>query len=264
MQPVELIESLATHRTAILAFVLALAAALAGRALRWPLLAGIAAGLGILGGWWLTFGLITASPRQLPERLPLLALMMLAVVVALAVPARERAWLAWPATIAGAAAAGWWMAGAPLVRADLLRAWPPLLGIGGATLALAWAARARCAGVAAAAALLAGLLLAPLPGPQLVLGGVVLAAALGAACVPDRGAAPSAVEALPLAAAVVGLAALPVLARGQAADWLVAAGPLAAVALGLPLGARLGGRWGAWAGAALVAAGCAVFAFLIR
>ncbi|MGG5812003.1 hypothetical protein, partial [Falsiroseomonas sp. CW058] len=120
-------------RGALAAAVLGLAVALAGGWLRRPRLAALAGGIGVLGGWWLTFGLLTATPRQLAERLPLLMLaMVLAAGLGGGAVARWR-WLAVPLALAGAAAAGWWMAGAPLVAADLRRAAPVLASVAAVT-----------------------------------------------------------------------------------------------------------------------------------
>lgn len=260
----DVIATLDLQRGPALALVVALGLALAARALRRPLPVGLAGGVAVLVGWWLTFGLLTASPRQLPERLPLLLLMLLlATLILLPLALRWRR-LAPVAALLGALAAGWWMAGAPLVRADLQRAAPVLLAVASATLLLALRMAPRWSFLAAAASLLAGLLLVPLPGPPPVLGAVLVAAALGAAWVPARGEAAPAVAALPVAGAITGLAALPVIARGVPADWAVAAAPLCAVLLGIPLGGWLAGRTGAALGAILAGGGCAFFAFLIR
>jgi hypothetical protein len=241
MPVLDLIESLQLHRGAALAFAVALCLAAVARLLRRPLPPGIAAGAGLLAGWWLTFGLLTASPRQLPERLPPLALMLLLATVLLLPPTRRWPRLGLPATLLGALLAGWWMAGAPLVRADLTRGAAELAAVAAATV-----------------------LLAPMPGPQAVLAAVLVAATLGALVVPPRQGGSPALSALPVAGAIMALAALPVIARGAPADWTVAAAPLLTVVLGIPLGARLGGRGGAVLGALLAAAGCGIFAFLIR
>ena len=121
---------------ALPALVAALGLALAGRVLRQPWLAGLAAGVGLLLGWWWIFGTLTASPRQLPERLPLLALGLLGFAGLGCMMSR---WAAGRviAAMGGVLATGWWMAGAPLTVADLLAALPVLAGVAtGAALAL--------------------------------------------------------------------------------------------------------------------------------
>jgi hypothetical protein len=260
----DLIASLQLERGAALAFAVALGLGVLARLLRRPLPCGIAAGAGVLAGWWLTFGLLTASPRQLPERLPALALMLLLAAILLLPPARRWPRLGLPATLLGALLGGWWMAGAPLVRADLARGAAELAAVAAATVLLACAPGPRWAGFAAASALLGGLLLAPMPGPQAVLAAVLVAATLGALAAPPRPGGSAALAALPVAGAIMAVAALPAMARGAPADWAVAAAPLLTAALGIPLGARLGGGLGAALGAVLAATGCGIIAFLIR
>jgi hypothetical protein len=245
----------------------ALAVALAARAWRRPLFGAAAGGIGVLAGWWFALGLLTASPRQLPERLPLLMLMLVLAAPLTAAAERRWRWLALPLAGLGALAAGWWMAGAPLWLPDLRQAAPVLAGVAVATLVLALRGGPRWAGPVATAALLAGLHLAPMVGPFRMLGLVLLAATVAAALVPTaRGAtAHPALAALPVAGALAALAALPLVMRGAAADVAVAAAPLAALALGAPLGARLaGGRLGAPLGAMLAGAASAGVAFLLR
>ncbi|MGK7865725.1 hypothetical protein [Falsiroseomonas sp. E2-1-a20] len=199
------------------AMLAALAVLLAAR--RWAWLGGLAAGVGVLAGWWWVFGSLPASPRQLPERLPLLALAVLAWTAL---------GLGWRApgsamAVAGALGAGWWMAGAPRTLPDLVQA-APVLG----AVALYVLLALRGAGwvpVLAAATLLVGLVLAGLPGPGPLLGAVLLVASLMARFAPAGGA----LAALPFAAALAALAAVPVLARGAPADWVAAAVPLLVV-----------------------------------
>ena len=100
-----------TFMPAALALGGSLGVAAAGRALRRPWLGALAAGVGLLLGWWGIFGLLTASPRQLPERLPLLAVALLGFA-ALGAAAPRRPLVGLLAAAAGAMAAGWWMAGA--------------------------------------------------------------------------------------------------------------------------------------------------------
>jgi hypothetical protein len=260
----DLIDLLRPYHGAALALLAALAAGFAAHALRRPALGSIAAGIGTLAGWWLSFGLLTASPRQLPERLPLLMLVLVLAVPLLGLLARRWRWLALPALVLGAVWVGWWMSGAPRVLPDLRRAAPVLAAVALATLVLAQRGGPRWAGPVAAGALLAGLAAARLPGPYVVLGAALLAAAIGASLAAPRGAAPTDVKALPLAGALAGLAAIPVLARGAPADWAAAAAPLLALALGAPLGARLLGRFGAPIGAVVFGGSATASALLMR
>lgn len=261
----DLIESFRPYHGAALAFVAALAAALAARALRRPLLAGAAAGIGVLAGWWFSFGLLTATPRQLPERLPLLLLVLVLLAPLLGLAARRWRWLLLPGVVLGAFWTGWWMAGAPRVLPDLARAAWVLGGVAAATLLLALRSGPAWAPPVAAGALLAGLAGASLPGPYLVLGAALLAAACGAAAVPDgRGAGATTLAALPVGGALAGLGVIPLLSRGAPADWAAASAPLVALLVGAPLGGRLLGRAGAALGAILVGGSLAAVAFLWR
>jgi len=232
------------------------------------MVAASAAGLGVLAGWWLVFGLLTASPRQLAERLPALMLAMVVLAALLGLPARRWSRLAPALAALALLVAGWWMAGAPLTVADGQRALPVLLGVA----ALGWVLAVRATPMRApfaAAALLAGLWAAAMPGPQLVLGAALLAAALG-----GMGAASpfGAVAAVPLAAGMAALAAVPMIARGGAADGFAVAAPVAALWLGpwlatcLPgrLPGRLLGRLAPGLGAVLAAAPFVAAAYLLR
>ncbi len=249
-------------RGAVPAFLLALAVGVAARRLGRPALAGAAAGIGVLAGWWVTFGLLTASPRQLPERLPLLMLGLAVLVPAALRLAARAAWIGPALAGLGAAGVGWWMAGAPLVAPDLARAWPVLAGVAALALGLALRLAGGWRGPLAAAALLGGLVAAGLPGPQPVLGAVLLAAALGAAA--GGAAAPGVLAALPLAGGLAALAAIPVLARGAPADWAAGAAPAVALWLGGALGALLPGRAAAPVGAGLAGAAAVLAAWLLR
>jgi hypothetical protein len=254
-------------QAALVAGAVALAVALAGRVAGRPLLGATAAGIGVLVGWWFAFGLLTASPRQLPERLPMLMLPLVLAAPVTGAAARRWRWLGVPLAALGAVWAGWWMAGAPLWLPDLGRAVVTFAGVALATLLLALAGGARWARPVAAAVLFAGLLVAPLPGPARVLGAALLAAALAAALVRPAKGAPALLAALPIAAALAALAAIPLLARGAAADWAVAAAPLAALLVGAPLGSGLVGlrraAWGGVGGAALAGGLCVGAAFLL-
>jgi hypothetical protein len=249
---------------ALLGFAVALGVALGGARLGRPLLGAAAGGFGVLAGWWLSFGLLTATPRQLPERLPLLMLGLL-VLLPLALAARRWPGLRWPLALPGALWAGWWMGGAPRILPDLERAAPVLVGVGLATLLLAGRGGPRWAMPVAAAALLAGLAVAAQPGPQPMLAAALAAAALAVSLVPaGRGALAAPAAALPLAGGMAALAAIPLLARGAAADWAAAAAPLVALLIGPVLGARLHRRFGAPIGAALAGAAAVLAAWALR
>ncbi|WP_203072687.1 hypothetical protein [Falsiroseomonas ponticola] len=213
----------------LVALLVAAAVAGAARLGRRPALAALAAAAGLLAGWWWTMGLVTASPRQLPERLPLLAAALL-LLAALGIAAARGGRFAGLATMgAGALATGWWMAGAPRTGADLAASLHVLAAVTALALLLlrrdaAWSAPA------AALVLLAALVLARLPGPGVVLGVAAAGAALGGALAgalagPAARRAPL-LPAMPLAGGMAALAALPVLARGAAADWAAAAAPV--------------------------------------
>jgi hypothetical protein len=259
-----LLDSLRPWTAAAVGFAVALLAALGARAARRPALLAVAAGIGVLAGWWFAFGLITATPRQLPERLPVL---MLALVVATPLVARLASrwrWAAWPLAALGALWVGWWMAGAPRVWPDLERAAPVLAGATLATLLLAARGAPRWAMPVAAAALLAGLIAAMPPGPPRLLGAVVAAASLAALAAGRSAGVHPALAALPVAGALAALGAVPLVARGVASDWAAAAAPFAALWLGAPLGARVGREAGAAVGACLLGGGCAALAYLLR
>jgi hypothetical protein len=226
------------------------AAAALGTALLWALLlrlagrrdlAALGAGAGLALGWVLTLGLPTASPRQLPERLPLLALAGLLAGLVLAQWGRGRARLTGIGAALLVLAAGWWLAGAPLVPADLRRGALALLALSLLAAGVLLELRSPGRAAAALALLLAGFWLAAPAGPWLVLAAAALAAALGGLA---GGPAWGTAAALPVALGLAGLAAGPVLARGAAADWTAAAAGLAALWLGPALAARIGGRFG--------------------
>jgi len=263
---IQLLDSLHPRHGAPVAAAVALGIALVARWLGRPLLAGAAAGIGTLAGWWMVLGLLTASPRQLPERLPLLMLALVLAAPASAAIARRAAWVAPVLLALGALATGWWMAGAPLVVPDAGRAAPLLAGVSAATLLLALRSGPRWAAPVAAGALLAGLAAAGLRGPGPALGAAILAAVIAAALVPSGrgGAAHPALSALPVAGALAALAAIPIVARGAPADWAAGAAPLVALLAGAPAGARLHARFGAPAGAVLGGAVAAATAFLLR
>ncbi|MBW8268961.1 hypothetical protein [Caldovatus aquaticus] len=224
-----------------------------------------AAAVGLCAGWLSVLPPVAASPRQLVERLPLLVLA--AFAGGLAVEALRSLWPRLAAAVLPACGVlamlgcGWWMAGAPVAQADLWRAAPVAAGVAaGAGLAL-WRLRDAWRAAAVAAALAAGLWAGrAAAGPGVLLAVAALLASAGAALAvraADLGVAARGTLALGLAA----LAALPVLARGRAADWAAAAAPALAMLLGPAIGGRLPGRrlgpaigWVAAAAPAVVAA----------
>lgn len=211
-------------------------------------LAALGAGLGVAAGWALTLGVPVASPRQLAERLPLLALAASAASLPFALWAARRAWSFALGTVLLLVAGAWWLAGAPATAADLRRALVPVLVLGGLSGLAALELRSPLRAAAAFAFLLGAVWIAPPAGPWPVLAVVGIAAALGAW---PAGGTWTAAPALPLALSLTGVAAGPVLARGAAADWTGSAAPLAALALGPVLAARIGGKAGPALGWAL-------------
>lgn len=241
---------------------LALAAALgwagACRLLRRRELGALGAGIGIAAGWWLLLGLPAASPRQILERLPMLAVAGAAAGLLLAVVAGSaRGMAAAVLAAAGLLAGAWWLGGMPLAPADLRRAAVTLLALAVLMLGLALALRGAWQAMAAGAVLAGGLWIAAPPGgPWLALAACLPAAALGAAVAgPAWGGAAAR---LPMALALGAVAAAPVLGRGAAADWAAAAAPVAALWLGPALAGQLRGRaapvlgWGLASGLPLV------------
>ena len=258
---------LAPWQGPVAAVLVALAWAGLCRLLRRMDLAGLGAGLGLAAGWLLTLGLLTGSPRQLPERLPALALAgaSLGLVLALApAPTGRRplrgGWAAGLLAALGLLGAGWWLAGGPLTPADLQRAIVPLLALAALGAAALLALRGPLPATAALALLAAGLWLFGPLGPWFVLALVAAGASLGA--LPGGGW--SLAPALPLAIALAALAAGPVLARGAGTDWLVVAAPFAALWIGPSLGGRIGGRAGVPLGWALAGGIPLIFVWLLH
>ena len=225
---------------------LALATAWAGL-LRWrrrPLTAGLGLALATLLGVVLLLGLTLASPRQLAERLPVLALA--AATLALPLAWGRRGWLAFLLGLLAAGFTGWWMAGGPLTEADLLRAAPAGLALMLLVPLVQLEAAPPWRGVLAAVALLAGLLASGIPGPWVMLGLILLSASFGQQLA-GGGAMPDSAR-LPFAMLLAALLAGPLLARGAAADWAAALAPLAP----LLLGPRLTGRLKGWRAGLLI------------
>jgi hypothetical protein len=202
-------------------------------------LAALGVPLGLAVGWAATLGISIASPRQLAERLPLLALAGFGGALFLALLATRRAW----SLVLGAglllAGGAWWLAGAPLTAADLRRALVPLLALGGVSALASLELRSPLRATTAFALLLAAVWIVGPAGPWLVLATVGMAAALGSL---PAGAHWPAAAAVPLALGLAGLAAGPVIARGAAPDWTAAAAPFAALSLGPVLASHIGGR----------------------
>lgn len=227
-----------TEATAPLA-TLALALLWAGL-FRWrkrPATAGLGLALGAVLGVTLLLGLVNASPRQLAERLPVLA--CAALLLALPLAFGRRAWLLVVLAVLGALATGWWMAGGPLTEADLLRAAPVLLALILLAPLILLEAVPPWRAVLAALALLAGMLASGLVGPWVLLALILVAATFGQQAA-GGGVMPDSAR-LPFAMLLVALIAGPILARGAAADWAAALAPLAPLLLGARLGTRLKG-----------------------
>lgn len=209
--------------------------------LRWrrrPLTAGLGLAFGAALGVTLLLGVMLPSARQLPERLPVLAL----VAAGLALPLAwgRRGWLAALLGLLGAVFTGWWMAGGPLTEADLVRAAPAGLALMLLVPLVQIEAAPPWRGVLASVALLAGLLASGIPGPWVMLGLILLSAAFGQQLA--GGGAMTDPARLPFAMLLAALLAGPLLARGSAADWAAALAPLAP----LLLGPRLTGRLKGW------------------
>lgn len=204
------------------------------RAGEWP---GMAIPLAVLVALTLLLGGLAASPRQLGERLPMLALLLSAP--ALLATAWRRRWVGWVALGLAALLAGWWMSGGAVRALDLARAWPVLAAVAvaallpGVALGFAWQGVLLPVG-------LAGLLLihAP-PGPWAEAAALLALAGLAAAAYGPVLPLAGQVALGPMLAA---LAAGPVIARGRTLDIALAA-LLAAVAL-------LGLVWRGWKGQA--------------
>lgn len=208
--------------------VLGLCGVLLHRFARLPGLAAAAMPLGLLLGFLLLIGGIQASPRQLAERLPLLALLLLAP--ALLACRWPRPWLGWVLLAIAAVLTGWWMGGGALYGPDLTRALPAMLGVAAAAGLGGVAMRGAWQGALLPCGLAAMLLAAAPPGPwadlALVLAVVALTGLAWGARLPAAGW-------LCLGPAMAALAAGPVLALGRGLDWALAAALLAAAIMGM-------------------------------
>jgi hypothetical protein len=240
-----LLDAVQAYQGPAIALGLGLAWAALFSALRRPGIASCALVLALLAGSIAVMGPVTASPRQLPERVPGLVLALLVLALPLV------AWPRLPAMAAcGTIAAlftGWWVGGAPLHGADALRAAPAMVSLALLAALLLLEARDRWRSLLAAGALAAGLWASGVVGPWAMLGLMLLGSAASLAVAPGPAAW------LPLAPVIAVLAAGPVLARGAAADWMALAAPLSVLLIGgrLAAGAR-GWRGWAWLVAAAV------------
>jgi hypothetical protein len=227
-------------RGPLLALVVALAWAGLLRALRRPDLAALGAGIGLAAGVVMTLGMVPGSPRQLPERLPLLALGGALLGLVLAVAGARRGVLAAGLVAIGLSAGAWWLVGAPMPGPDLRRGTLALASIAALLVGLALALRGPWQAAYAAAILAAGLWLSAPFGPWLVLAVIVLGAALGGVVAGPLWAAPAR---LPVALGLGALLAGPVIARGSALDWTIGAGPVLALLVVPLIEAEFPGRW---------------------
>lgn len=245
----------------VIAAAVALLVAAVGRVLKRPRLAAAAAGIGLVAGFVAVSGVISASPRQLAERLPALGILALMAGLVAAVPRRGfRA----AGLVLGVALGAWWMAGAPLHPADAVRAAPVALALLLAMGVVVWRGGEVPGAAVAWAGLAAALIGAAARGPQPAYALAGLGAVLGAALL-RGGMGPLA--RVPVAIGLVGVAAVPLVARAAPADVAAAVAPGLALLAG-PRAARRLGRWlppgvAAWIGAALAAAPAVLAAFLL-
>jgi hypothetical protein len=199
--------------------------------------AGVALPLAALAGFVVTLGGISASPRQLPERLPMLAAG--AALGGLLLAAIPRTWVALPLLLVAAVGGGWWVAGAPLWPEDIRRAAPVWLVLALLIPVLYREGAGPWRAQMAVVALLAAIWVAGTPGPWWLMALVLAAAALPLVIAGTAMAEAGRLALAPLLATVM---AGPVLARGAPADWIAAVAPLVV----LLLGPRLAGRRAAW------------------
>jgi|SRR5271165_5694586 len=242
----------------LVAALVTLALALGGRLLGVGRLAAVAGASGAAAGWIALTGAVTGSPRLLVERLPALALAAIGVPLLIEAVAPQRGRLVGAVLLA--AGCGWWLAGGPRDRADLLQAWPVALAVAALVLLIARLLAGQSGSVVAgaAASLAVALQLAALPAIWPLFAWAVFAAALVLVFLPDA-AGPALV---PLAGDLAAAAAAPVLASGRLPRGgigpveFAAAAPLLALWLAPRLDARLrfAGRLSGALSAALAAA----------
>lgn len=234
-------DSMTLWTPALLALLAALAWAGFFRWRRRPAFGGLGLPIAALIGVTALLGVVNASPRHLAERLPMVALGALLVAAPLGLWTPR--WLVAALTWAGAAFCGWWMAGAPLVEPDLLRATSVILPLWLLVPVVMVEAASPWRGSLAAVALAAGLVASAVPGPWLLLALILAGAALGQQMA--GGAQAPASARLPLGMLMAALIGGPILARGAPADWAAALAPLMPLLLGSRLGLKLKG-WRAW------------------
>jgi hypothetical protein len=231
------IDSIAPHEGALLALLVGFAGAALLGARAGAGWAGLALPLAALAGFMVTLGGISASPRQLPERLPLLAAG--AALGALLLAALPRTWLALLLLLVAAMGGGWWVAGAPLWPDDIARAAPVWLVLALVIPVLYREGAGPWRAQMAVLALVAAIWVAGTPGPWWLMALTLAAAALPLMITGTAMAESGRLALAPLLAAIM---AGPVLARGAPQDWVAAAAPLVV----LLLGPRLAGRRAAW------------------
>lgn len=220
---------------------------------RWRAEAAMAIPLALLLALAMLLGGILASPRQLGERLPMLALILCGPAVLATVWSRR--WVGWASLGLAGLLGGWWMSGGGLNVADLARAWPVLVAVGlaglfgGAALGSPWLGAMLPAG-------LAGLLWAAAP-PGPWADAALPVALIGLATLAYRPTLPAAGR-IALGPMLAALAAGPVIALGRPAD-IAVAGLLAAVAL---VGLASAGWQARAIQAALFAGGAAMLALI--
>lgn len=184
-----------------------------------------AVGAGLLAGVLWLLPAIWPSPRQVPERLPVLAAGLLVLPLLLTLPRLP------PAAVRGVAllVAAWWMAGAPLRLADVSAAAVPLGAMAAAGLWCALRPPGPLPVAGIGLALTAALLVGGWAGgmPAALAAAAALVALVG---VMRRAVGPAADAAL--CGLLIALAAMPAMTRGLTLDWLVVAAGLLALLFG--------------------------------
>jgi hypothetical protein len=125
----------------LVALGISLLLVVAGRIFKTGLLDAAAAGAGVIAGWFvMNHEPLTITPRLLSDRLTLLAAGTLAAALVAIRLAANRG--VWPPLLVIAAGCGWWLAGAPHTRPELLAVWPVAVSVAVAVVAVGW----LCAG----------------------------------------------------------------------------------------------------------------------
>lgn len=121
----------------LVALVVALLLALAGRFMKSGLVAAASGGAGVLAGWYTmmnpTFAL---SPRLLSDRLPVLAAGVLIAGLLAVRFALSRG--LWPPLVVVGLGCGWWLAGGPRSQSELQAVWPVIAAVALAVVAVGW------------------------------------------------------------------------------------------------------------------------------